>query len=75
MSVECLKCLLLSNAALGNFYVMSRMFSESLGIYGGVLGELDGVGEAQGGVWYYFTFNFLKFQEVTNQILYIFQLT
>ena len=38
----------LSNAALGNFYTMSRMLSESLGIYGGVLGVLDGVGEAQG---------------------------
>ena len=54
---------------------MSRMLSESLGIYGGVLGVLHGVGEAQGGVWYYFTFNFLKFQEVTNQILDIFKLT
>ena len=51
------------------------MLSESLGIYGGVLGVLDGVGEAQGGVWYYFTFNFLEFQEVTNQILDIFKLT
>ena len=38
------------------------------------MGVLDGVGEAQGGVWYYFTFNFLKFQEVTNQILDIFKL-
>ena len=65
----------MSNAALGNFYVMSRMLSESLGIYGGVLGVLDSVGEAQGGVWYYFTFNFLEFQEVTNQILDIFKLT
>ena len=40
---------------------MSRVLSESLGISGGVLGVLDGVGEAERGVWYYFPFNFLKF--------------
>ena len=33
------------------------------------------LGRLRGGVWYYFTFNFLKFQEVTNQILDILKLT
>ena len=42
--VECLKCLWLSNAALGKFYGISRVLYESLGISGAVLRVLDGVG-------------------------------
>ena len=53
LPVECLKCLWLSNAALGNFYGMTRVLSESLGISGGVLGVswgcLGGVGRCTGG--------------------------
>ena len=45
------------------------------GISEGVLGMLEGVWQAQGGVWYYFPFNFLKFLEVTNKIFDIFQYT
>ena len=59
--VECLKCLWLSNAALGKFYGISRVLYESLGISGGVLRVLDSVGEAQEDVCCYFPFNFLKF--------------
>ena len=61
--------------AFFSFSLAILSLHQRFSIYRGVLGVLDGVGEAKGGVWYYFTFNFLKFQEVTNQILDVFKLT
>ena len=50
--VECLKCLMsLFKAALGYFYGMSRVLAESLGLSEVVLGVMDLVGDAEGGVW------------------------
>ena len=40
-----------------------------------VLGVLEGGRGAQSGVWQYVPFNFLQFQEVTNETLHIFQKT
>ena len=49
--LQCLKCLSLLKAALGYFYGMSRVLSESLRLSEVVLGVLDRVGDAEGGVW------------------------
>ena len=81
MSVGCPKCLWLSRATFGNVKDMKWVVWESLGISEGTLvpgcpGVPRGVGGckgAQGGVRQYVPFNFRQFQEITNEILNIFQ--
>ena len=78
MTVECQECLRVSMAAFGNVWDMSWVICGYLGISEGVWGCLRGVGGcrwAEGGVWQSFPFNFLQFQEVTNEILDILQQT
>ena len=59
----------------GNVKYMSGVISECLGISERVLGVLDGVRGAQGGVYSYVPFDILQFLEATNNILATFQYT
>ena len=55
----------MSSAAFGNVLDMSGVIWECLGISEGVCGKLEGIREAERGVWQSFPFICLQFYEVT----------